>query len=177
MLHNNLTRSCAASSLFWTAISYFTMYGELSGAQDDKDFQHVRMRLQNEWLCIGAIVSIYLNVTPVLHSFSMTRLAAYTTCYVSIAQPHSFDNGLKFDCVFHSGLISIDATIFTISPDATLKIRSSAYLAVVISIISSGLGIACVIWFHLRYQWIAIETFIVRTSCACRPSRALISDP
>jgi len=40
------------------------MYGELSTAQEDKDFQRVRMRLQSEWLCIGAFVSIRLNITP-----------------------------------------------------------------------------------------------------------------
>ena len=155
------------------------MYGELSSAQEDEDFQHVRMRLQNEWLCIGAIVSIlvYLNVTLVIHSFSMTRLLAHTTYYVSIAQPHSFNIVLKFGCDFHFGFISIDATIFTISPDGIFKICSSAYLAVVISIVSSGLGIVCVIWFHLRYQWIAIETFIVRTSCACHPSTSAYFRP
>lgn len=117
----------------------------------------------------------------IVHSLSITRLPAHTNCYVSISQPRSFNIFLKFGCDFHVGFISVDATIFTISPDAAFKIRSSAYLAVVTSSIASGIGIGCVIWFHLRYKWISTKTFIVRTSCAQAVPivlpPALISDP
>jgi hypothetical protein len=113
----------------------------------------------------------------IVHSLSITRLPAHKNYCVSISQPHGLNTSLKFGCDFHFGLISVDATIFTISPDAAFKIRPSAYLAVVTSSIASGLGIACVIWLHLRYQWIAIETFIVRTSCAYRPSASAYFRP
>lgn len=93
------------------------MYEELSSAQQDRDFKYVRMRLQSEWLGIGA---------------------------------------------FLIELVTVDATIFAISPDAAFKIRSYAYLAVVISSMASALGIVCVTWFHLRYRWIGTETFIIR---------------
>ena len=116
------------------------MNRELSTAQEDKDFQRVRMRLQSEWLCICRYKFKYYSI---VHS-SITCFPAHANVYVSISQPHSFNTFLKFGCDFPFGLISVDA------------------------------GIACVIWFHLRYQCI---TFIVRTSCAYCPSASAYFRP
>jgi len=50
-------------SIFWRALCSSTMYRELSSAQGDEDFQRVRMRLKQEWIAIGALVSVTTNLT------------------------------------------------------------------------------------------------------------------
>jgi len=104
--------------IFWTALCSSTMYGELSNAQGDEDFQRVRVRLKQEWTAIGALLV---------------------------------------------GCAAIDVTILAISPESVFKIRSYAYLAVATSSITSGLGILCTVWFLLRYPWVDIQTFIIRS--------------
>ena len=53
--------------------------------------------------------------------------------------------------------------MFAITPDSVFKINSHAYAAIATSSIVCGLGIACDVWFLLRYNWVDLETFIVRT--------------
>ena len=53
--------------------------------------------------------------------------------------------------------------MFAITPDSEFKIDSYAYRAIGISSAACGLGIACGIWFLLRYIWVDLQTFIVRT--------------
>jgi len=57
---------------------------------------------------------------------------------------------------------SVDAAILAITADSIFKIGSYAYTAVATSIFACGLGIACDVWFLLRYNWIDLESFIVR---------------
>jgi len=58
---------------------------------------------------------------------------------------------------------SIDAAIFAINPDSIFKVDSYAYTAVAISSTTCGLGIACDFWFLLRYSWVDLRIFAVRT--------------
>jgi hypothetical protein len=58
---------------------------------------------------------------------------------------------------------SVNAAMFAITPDAIFKINSYTYIAVATSSAACGLGISCAVWFLLRYNWVELETFIVRT--------------
>ena len=58
---------------------------------------------------------------------------------------------------------SVNAAILAITTDSIFKIDTYAYTAVAISSSACGLGIACDVWFLLRYNWVDLETFIVRT--------------
>jgi len=51
--------------------------------------------------------------------------------------------------------------MFAITPDSVFKINSHASTAVATSSTACGLGIACDVWFLLRYNWVDLETFIV----------------
>ena len=57
----------------------------------------------------------------------------------------------------------VNAAMFAITPDAIFKINSYTYIAVATSSTACGLGITCAAWFLLRYNWVELETFIVRT--------------
>jgi hypothetical protein len=67
-----------------------------------------------------------------------------------------------------------NAAMFAITPDSVFKINSHAYTAIATSSIACGLGIACDIWFLLRYNWVNLEIFIVRTLLA-QPRYILMS--
>lgn len=58
----------------------------------------------------------------------------------------------------------MNAAVFAISPDSLFQIQPYALSAIAASSIASGLGIATDAWFLLRYNWINLETFIVRYS-------------
>ena len=58
---------------------------------------------------------------------------------------------------------SVNVAILAITTDSIFKIDSYAYTAVATSSSTCGLGIACDVWFLLRYNWVDLETFIVRT--------------
>jgi hypothetical protein len=60
-------------------------------------------------------------------------------------------------------MTSVNAAILAISTDSIFKIHSYAHTAVATSSAACGLGIACDVWFLLRYNWVDLETFIVRT--------------
>jgi len=53
--------------------------------------------------------------------------------------------------------------MFAITPDSVFKVNTYAYTAVATSSTACGLGIACDVWFLLRYYWVDLETFIVST--------------
>jgi len=57
----------------------------------------------------------------------------------------------------------VNVGIFAITPDAVFKTNSHAYMAVATSSTACGLGIACTVWFLLRYNLVDLETFIVCT--------------
>ena len=57
---------------------------------------------------------------------------------------------------------SINAAIFAITVDSIFKIPTHAYTAVATGSAACGLGIACDVWFMLRYNWVDLETFRVR---------------
>ena len=54
--------------------------------------------------------------------------------------------------------------MFAIPADSTFKVDSFACTAVAISSAACGLGIACDIWFLLRYIWVDLRTFMVRSA-------------
>jgi len=56
-----------------------------------------------------------------------------------------------------------NAAMFAITPDSVFKINSHAYTAVATSSTTCGLGLACDVWFLIRYNWVDLETFIVCT--------------
>jgi len=57
----------------------------------------------------------------------------------------------------------VNAAVFAITPDAIFKVNAYAYAAVSTSSAACGLGIACDVWFLVHYNWVELETFIVRT--------------
>ena len=68
------------------------------------------------------------------------------------------------DCRLRNPTISsINAAILAINPDSIFKVDSYAHTAVAISITACGLGIACDFWFLLRYSWVDLRIFVVRT--------------
>ena len=64
--------------------------------------------------------------------------------------------------------------MFAITPDSVFKINSHAYDAIATSSTACGLGISCDVWFLLRYNWVDLGTFIVRTLLT-QPLHMLIS--
>jgi hypothetical protein len=67
-----------------------------------------------------------------------------------------------------------NAAMFSITPDSVFKINSHAYTAVATSSTACGLGLACDVWFLIRYNWIDLETFIVCTFLTLLTTRTLI---
>jgi len=68
-----------------------------------------------------------------------------------------------------------NAAMFAITPDSVFKINSHAYNAVATSSTACGLGIACDVWFLLRYGWVELETFIVCTLLILLTTRTLMT--
>ncbi|KAF8957702.1 hypothetical protein BDZ97DRAFT_1951081 [Flammula alnicola] len=59
-----------------------------------------------------------------------------------------------------SQIFRVDTAIFSISPGSIFNVDSYARGAITTSSIASGLGIACHVWFLLRYNWADLRTFI-----------------
>jgi len=57
----------------------------------------------------------------------------------------------------------VNVAMFAITPDAIFKVSSYAYTAVSTSSAACALGIACDVWFLVRYTWVDLETFICRS--------------
>ena len=53
--------------------------------------------------------------------------------------------------------------MFAITPGSVFEINSCAYTAVATSSTACGLGVACDVWFLLRYNWVDLEIFMVCT--------------
>ena len=68
-----------------------------------------------------------------------------------------------------------NVAVFAITPDSVFKISSHAYTAVATSSTACGLGIACNIWFLVRYNWVDLETFIVCTLLTLLTTHTLIT--
>jgi hypothetical protein len=62
--------------------------------------------------------------------------------------------------------------MFAITPDAIFKVNSYANIAVSAGSAACGLGIACDVWFLVRYNWVDLETFIVRICSTATTSYA-----
>jgi len=54
--------------------------------------------------------------------------------------------------------------MLAITLDSILKLHYYACTAMAISCAACGLGIACDVWFLLRYGWVDLGTFIVRST-------------
>ena len=65
--------------------------------------------------------------------------------------------------------------MFAITPDSVFKVNTHAYTAVATSSTACALGIACDVWFLLRYNWVDMETFIVRTILALLTTHTLMT--
>ena len=66
----------------------------------------------------------------------------------------------------------MNAALFAITTDSIFNIDSYAYTAVATSSAACGLGIVCDIWFLLRYIWVDLDTFRVRTPPTSTSSHA-----
>ena len=132
-----------------------TMYDELSAARVPEEFRLVQTRLRQEWTFNGGFVS---RITIVLlnSQIIITRFEARRPCCVSFFPLLKFEesNNSKF---------SVNAAMFAITADSIFKVNTYAYTAVAISSAACGLGITCDVWFLLRYSWVDLGTFIVRT--------------
>ena len=65
--------------------------------------------------------------------------------------------------------------MFAITPGSVFQINSHAHIAVATSSTACGLGVACDIWFLLRYNWVELEIFMVCTFLTLPPHRMMIS--
>ena len=87
-------------------------------------------------------------------------IPAFTTCLVS--RRWSFFTSWWWTYLLHSTDITA-SQIYPLRSDIALE-------AIATSIAASGLGLGCMLWFILRYQFVDIQTFMVRTCCGCYPS-------
>ncbi|KIM41506.1 hypothetical protein M413DRAFT_71629 [Hebeloma cylindrosporum] len=117
------------------------MYGELSVADVAEEFAPVRTRLQQEWIFDAGFVSQFIVI-----------------CLGRFPSDSLFDRDVKL-----VALSSANAAVFAVSPDSVFKINSHAYTAIATSSAACGLGIACDVWFLLRYNWVDLDTFIYRS--------------
>jgi len=136
------------------ALSFFTLYGELSGACTPEEFASLRSRLLQEWSFDGGLVRRFTTV-PLDSQF------IHHSTYSSWVFPRNFF-AIRWQFGKLTTTASVDAAILAITADSIFKIGSYAYTAVATSIFACGLGIACDVWFLLRYNWIDLESFIVR---------------
>jgi len=135
-------------------LSPFTLYGELSVACTPEEFALLRSRLQQEWSFDGGFVS---KLITVLLDSQLMRHSPYSSWVL-----------LRKFCTIRRQFgtlttTSVNAAILAITTDSIFKIDSSAYIAVATSSSACGLGIVCDVWFLLRYNWVDLQTFIVRT--------------
>jgi len=65
--------------------------------------------------------------------------------------------------------------MFAITPDSVFEINSHAYTAVATSSTACGFGMACDLWFILRYNWVDLEVFMVCTFMILPLHRMVIS--
>ena len=156
------------TTLPWHCITLasFTLYGGLSVARTPEEFASVRSRLQQEWSFIGGFVS---RLTIVLLEFQFIYHSTYSS-WVLLRK--FFTMSWRFGTLTTA---SVNAAILAITTDSIFKIDSYAYTAVATSSSACGLGIACDVWFLLRYNWVDLETFIVCTLPTSTSSNADIA--
>jgi len=58
---------------------------------------------------------------------------------------------------------SVNVAVSGMPPDCSFKTQPRFYTTVAISSAACGLGIACDVWFLIRYCWVDLGTFAVRT--------------
>ena len=136
-------------------LSPFTLYGELSVACTPEEFALLRSRLQQEWSFDGGFVS---KLITVLLDSQLMRHSPYSS-WVLLRK--FFTVRGRFGTLTITA--SVNAAILAITTDSIFKIHTYAYTAVATSSSACGLGIACDVWFLLRYNWVDLETFIVCT--------------
>ena len=133
-----------------------TIYGELSVARTPEEFALLRRRLQQEWKFNGGFVS-QLSI-----KFLNSRLIHYF-----VYKAH------RPNCVSFLGLLqierskttfSINTAMFGMPSGSVFRLDYNACTAVAISSAACGIGIACDVWFLLRYIWVDLKTFIVRST-------------
>jgi len=148
------------------ALSSFTLYGELSVACTPEEFASVRSRLQLEWTFDGGFVSRF---TTVLLDSQFIHHSTYSS-WVLLRK--FFTIRWRFGMLTTTA--SVNTAILAITTDSIFRIDSYAYTAVATSSAACGLGIFCDVWFLLRYNWVELETFIVRTLVTSTSSHAHI---
>ena len=65
--------------------------------------------------------------------------------------------------------------MFAITPGSIFEINSHAYTAVATSSTACGFGMICDVWFLLRYNWVALEMFIVCTLQLTLPPHCMLT--
>ena len=133
-------------------LSSFTFYGELYVACTPEEFALVRSRLQQEWSFDGGLVSRF---TTVLLGSQLICHSMYSS-WVLLRELLTIR--WRFGAIIT--MASVNGAILAITTDS---IGTYAYTAVATSSSACGLGIACDVWFLLRYNWVDLETFIVCT--------------
>jgi hypothetical protein len=125
-------------------LASLTVYGELFATCTPGEFAIVHRRLQQEWTFNGGFVSLF------------TLCCLTSSSYVSRCQAHRPHCVIFFSthCRLRSLTIasSINSAMFAITSDSIFKVDSYARTAITISSAVCGLGIACDIWFLIRYS-------------------------
>ncbi|KJA17960.1 hypothetical protein HYPSUDRAFT_70328 [Hypholoma sublateritium FD-334 SS-4] len=60
-------------------------------------------------------------------------------------------------------LAGVNTAMFTIQTGGMFTVSEKAQIAIALSSVTSGLGIACVAWFFMRYNWADTSTFMFRS--------------
>jgi len=76
---------------------------------------------------------------------------------------HRLQREWAFQGSFLLALAAVNAGMFAINPDAIFKVNSYAYTAISTSSAACALGIACDVWFLLRYNWVDLGIFVCRS--------------
>ena len=137
------------------ALSPFTLYSELSTARTPEEYALVRSRLRQEWSFNGGFVSRSTTLLP------DSQLIHHSTYSSWVLLRNFFTIHWRIGTLTKTA--SVNAAILAITTDSIFKISSYAHTAVSTSSAACGLGIACDVWFLLRYNWVNLETFIVCT--------------
>lgn len=147
-----------SASLPWQRriLAFFTMYGELSVACTPEEFAFVRTRLQREWAFDGGFVSRFTIIF--LFNFQLIHYSIKSS-WLSLRKAFFICHRMRNLTITSR----VNAAMFAITPDSIFKVDSYARTAVAISSAACGLGIACDVWFFLRYNWVDLKTFIVCT--------------
>ena len=164
---DNLENESPTSLVFDSARRTFeslTIYYELSAARIPEEFAPVRLRLQREWTFNGGFVSrfTFFDSQLIFHSTysSYPWLRKFIYLFLVVGE---------LTTAFRA-----NASMFAITPDSVFKINSHAFTAVATSSTACGLGLACDVWFLLRYNLTDLETFIVCTLLTLLSTQALI---